>query len=263
MNFRKTILVGSLAVLSMSALAETAIAPVNRIRIWEGASVSFPDSQYTIGTTSAMGTIKTLKSNVTVTNLLWNLNVAANAGGLDMSRDPGANLSSVSFNGSLHQRLSDNQTDNSGQCVAFARSMTGTKKSRFWYQGNTLLSYLDFTGRLNPNKQLAPGTMIAYFLNQSQYPQPLDPKKPETAGHVAIFLSWILDSSGFVTGISVIDENLVQKVSINGIDVAGAGGLIQKHEIPWKCPTGQTCTNTNWKYNVRYVASNYHVVDVR
>lgn len=103
MNFRKIILVASLAVLSMNALAVTAIAPANRIRIWEGSSVSFPDSQYTIGTTSAMGTIKTLKSNATVTNLLLNLNIAANAGGLDMIRPPGANLSAVSFNGSFHQ----------------------------------------------------------------------------------------------------------------------------------------------------------------
>lgn len=261
MNFRKIILVASLAVLSMNTLAVTAIAPANRIRIWEGSSVSFPDSQYTIGTTSAMGTIKTLKSNATVTNLLWNLNVAANSGGLDMIRPPGANLSAVSFNGSFHQRLSDNLSANTGECVAFARSMTGTKTSIFWYQGNTLSSYLDFTGRLDPSKQLAPGTMIAYFLNQSQYPQ--SPATKEAAGHVAIFLSWVLDSSGFVTGISVVDENMVHTVTINGVDISGAAGLIQKHQIPWKCPTGQTCTNTNWKYNVRYVASNYHVVDVR
>jgi hypothetical protein len=264
MNFRKTILAVSVAVLSLNALAGTAIAPANRIRIWEGSAVSFPDSQYTIGTTSAMGTIKTLKSNPTVINLLQNLNVATNTGGLDMIRPPGANLSSVSFNGTPHQRLSDNISTNTGECVAFARSMTGTKKTPSWYRGMALTDYVSWNGAgyvLNNWNTLQPGTMIAYFNTLSYYPK--DPATKEAAGHVAIFLSWVLDSNGFVTGISVVDENLVQKVSINGVDVGGGAGLIQKHQIPWKCPTGKTCTNTNWQYNLRYVATSYHVVDVQ
>lgn len=261
MHIRKVILTVLISVASLNVIAGTAIAPANRIRIWEGSATSFPDSQYTIGTTSAMGTIKTLKSNPTVINLLQNLNIATNTGGLDMTRAPGANLSSVSFNGSLHQRLSDNLSDNSGQCVAFARSMTGTKKTPFWYRGDSLSSYLDFTGRLVSNKTLVPGTMIAYFVGNQQYPQ--NPATKEAAGHVAIFLSWVLDSNGFVTGISVINENMVHSISINNVIVNGSGGLIQKHQIPWKCPTGQTCTNSDWKYNLRYVASSYHVVDVQ
>jgi len=169
MKLSKLFLSLSLVAVSATTLAATAVAPANRIRIWEGSSASFPDSKYSIGTTTAMGTIKTLKSDVDVRTLLTTLNVGTNTGGLDMSRYPGANLSSISFNGSLHQRLSDNQTNNSGQCVAFARSMTGATVSTTWYPGNSLPSYLNINGTVRTDKVLTPGTMIAHFGNKTRY----------------------------------------------------------------------------------------------
>ena len=244
---------------STPALAGSAISPQQRINIWTGP-YSFPDSKYTIGTTSAMGTIRTLKSDGDVAWKLQNYHIASNTGGLDFTRAPGASLAPYNWSPfGNHQRLNDKYTT-SGECVAFARSMTGTKTTNFWYQGSSLTDYVDFYGKLRTDRFLAPGTMIAYFVGNSQYPQ--NPSTPETSGHVAIFLRWITDANGYVTAAEVVDQNLVGVVSIGGTNYSEANGLIQKHLLTWSCPSGQTCSNTNWKYNFRYIASKYHVVNV-
>ena len=258
MKLSKLFLSLSLVAVSATTLAATAVAPANRIRIWEGSSASFPDSKYSIGTTTAMGTIKTLKSDVDVRTLLTTLNVGTNTGGLDMSRYPGANLSSISFNGSLHQRLSDNQTNNSGQCVAFARSMTGATVSTTWYPGNSLPSYLNINGTVRTDKVLTPGTMIAHFGNKTRYDY------NSTTPHVAIFLSWSINAQGIVDGVNVVDENLAWTIAGNS---GSAAGLIQKHKLAWICNVGTNCglatSTTPSKYHITFFASNYHVVDVR
>ncbi len=256
MNFRKTLLTISITVLSTSILAATYVAPSNRVRIWEGSAVSFPDSQYSIGTTTAMGTVKTLKSNATVTNLLTTLNIASNAGSLDLIRAPGAILSGVTFNGSSHQRLSDAGIP-SGQCVAFARSMTGAPTSPSWYRGKSLNDYVSWNGvgyYLNNNQwnpALKPGTMIAHFQGLAKYPQ------SQPYGHVAIFMSWSYNSQGYIDGINVVDENLISLIAGN---TGSAAGLIQKHKLTWSCTAGSSCGTST--YDVRFFGSNYHVVDV-
>ncbi|MFZ2255667.1 MAG: hypothetical protein WAW59_03075 [Patescibacteria group bacterium] len=237
-----------LCVLGFSAFAVTAVSPSYRIRIWEGSPLSFSDSQYTTGTSSSLGTVKTLKSNPGVISLLSTRNYTQDTGGLDMKRGAGAVLTTITFNGSPHQRLSDIGIP-SGECVAFARSMTGTKTTPYWYKGLSLMSYLTWYGvgyKLNTWSPvpLQPGTMIAHFQGLSRYPQ----TKPY--GHVAIFLSWSYNSQGYIDGINVVDQNFVWTV---GGNTGSAAGLIQKHKIPL---SSGTTTKT-------YNASEYHVVDVR
>jgi hypothetical protein len=263
MKLSKFTLAISLVVVSTTTLAATAVAPINRIRIWDGP-YALPDSQYSIGTTTAMGAIKTLKSNATVISMLTTTNYATNTGGLDMTRDPGAKLSAEPFNGSAHQRLSDVGTVNwngtertSGQCVAFARSMTGSAKTKNWYPGKKIADYLSWNGAgylLNALAvpALQPGTMIAHFQSKSPYPS----SKPY--GHVAIFLSWSKNAQGYIDGINVVDENLIELISGNTGD---AGGLIQKHKLPLLCTAGASCGNLT--HDKRFFSMNYHVVDVQ
>jgi len=264
MNLSKITIAISLVLVSATTIAATAIAPANRLEAWIGPN-AVPDSNYTIGTTSAMGTVKTLKAN---------LLSQQNLGSLDMSRYPGAYLDTTSFNGSLHQALSD--YSNGGypkQCVAFARSMTSaTAATTTWYRGAPITNYLvpSGTGYILGNfsnfAPLQPGTMIAYFRNQSQYPGGTNP------GHVAIFLSWEY-VNGKVVAMNVVDQNLIPNIKINNVVVSAikpsgtiegqADGLIQKHQLPLTCTAGSLC-NTDAKYtNPRYWAMNYHVVDVR
>lgn len=263
MNLSKITIAISLVLVSATTIAATAIAPANRLEAWIGPN-AMPDSNYTIGTTSAMGTVKTLKAN---------LLSQQNLGSLDMSRYPGAYLDTTSFNGSLHQALSD--YSNGGypkQCVAFARSMTGSALASNWYRGAPISNYLVpsgsgyVLGNISNFSPLQPGTMIAYFRDLSKYPS----SKPY--GHVAIFLSWEI-VNGKVTAMNVVDQNLIPTVSINGVNVNAikpsgtiegqADGMIQKHRLPITCTAGSICT-TNTRYtNPRYWAMNYHVVDVR
>ena len=244
-----TIIVGfSISIGALSINAETVVAPNHRIRIWEGSQLSFSDTYYTIGNSPSLGTVKTLKSNGYVTDLLMNRNYMNDTGGLDMNRGSGAVLSSIAFNGSLHQRLSDVGIP-SGECVAFARSMTSTKTTPYWYKGKSLMDYLTWYGvgyKLNAWAvvPLQPGTMIAHFQGLTKYPQ------TTPYGHVAIFLSWSYNSQGYIDGINVVDQNFVWTV---GGNTGSAAGLIQKHKIPL-----QSGTKTK-----TYNASEYHIVDVR
>ena len=262
---KKSLTLALLLCFSSFAFGVTFVSPQNRINIWEGPN-AIPRSSYSIGSTTVMGEVLTLQSNALVTGILSNRNYTTNTGGLDFTRTPGAFLSSVAIPGygnRLHQRLSDNY-GSLGQCVAFARSMTSAGKSNTWWAGKTIGSYLTWNGvgyrldstsnMLNP---LKPGTMIAYFRGQSQYPQ--NPSSAWDAGHVAIFLSWVYDQNNYIIGMKVIDENLVPTVS----NASGLSGLIQKHMLPIVCPSGQNCTNTDGKYNLRYIATSYNVVDVR
>ena len=247
-----------------SAFAEIAIAPQHRINIWKGPS-ALPDSEYTIGTTTAMGEVKTLKSTPTVIDTLSRLRYIDNTGGLDFTREPGAKLHSKPWAGAEHQSVSDKGTyDSNGtsrQCVAFARSMTGTKKSTYWYPGNALPQYLQWNGVgyvKNPwlFTELAPGTMIAHFRGKSKYPTSFAPW-----GHVAIFLDWSYDKNGYIDGIYVVDQNLTKIISVNGNILEDADGMIQKHKLPWECTAGKACGTG--KYFTTFFASGYHVVDVR
>lgn len=245
----------SLMAFSITTVAATAVAPANRIRIWEGSALSFPDTKYSIGTTTVMGTIKTLKYDVDTVNLLTTLNVAANAGGLDMTSKY---KTPALFNGSNHYQITENG-GKPGQCVAFAKAMTGVSMSTAnWYPGSSLPSYLDFTGRPKTDKILAPGTMIAHFGGKSIYIQ------NSATPHVAIFLSWSLNAQGIVDGVNVVDANLAWTIAGNS---GSAAGLIQKHKLAWVCNAGASCgkaTDPNpSKYHITFFASNYHVVDVR
>ncbi len=256
MKYNKLALATSLVVVSTTILAATAIAPANRIRIWEGSSASLPDSKYTTGTTTAMGTIKTLKHDVDTVNLLTTLNVGGNAGALDMTSKY---KTAVPFNGSNHYQITE-VNGLAGQCVAFAKAMTGVSGSTAnWYPGNTLLSYLDITGRPRTDIIIAPGTMIAHFGGKTKYS--LNGSTP----HVAIFLSWSTNTQGIVDGVNVVDENLVHIVSINGSNISGADGLIQKHKLAWTC-TASNCGTASGggsaTYHITFFGSNYHVVDV-
>jgi hypothetical protein len=247
MKLSKLFLSLSLVAFSATTLAATAIAPANRLEAWVGPN-SMPDSNYTIGTTTAMGTIKTLKAN-----LLTQINL----GSLDMTRYPGAYLSTVTtFNGGNHQRLSDNG-GTPGQCVAFARSMTGASVSTNWYQGNKVSDYLDVNGRPRTDKTIAQGTMIAHFGGKPIYSQ------NGATPHVAIFLSWSTNAQGILDGVNVVDENLVQVV---GNNTGNAAGLIQKHKLAWTC-TATNCGTASGggssTYHITFFASNYHIVDVR
>jgi hypothetical protein len=246
MKLRPIITGLSLSIITCSAIAVTAIAPSHRIRIWEGSPLSLSDSQYTTGTSPSLGTVKTLKSNPEVISLLTTRNYTQDTGGLDMTRGAGAVLSSVTFNGGPHQRLSDVGIP-SGECVAFARSMTSTKTTPYWYKGKSLMDYLTWYGAGYKINAWAPvplqsGTMIAHFQGLSRYPQ------SQPYGHVAIFLSWSYNQWGYIDGINVIDQNFVWTV---GGNTGSAAGLIQKHKIPL-----QSGTKT-------YNASEYHVVNVQ
>lgn len=244
----RTFLFGLFLLASSYADAVTAIAPSHRIRIWEGSSLSLNDTQYTIGNSPSLGIVRTLKSNPAVLYRLTTRNYTSDIGGLDLTRGAGTILSSVVFNNGPHQRLSDVGIP-SGECVAFARSMTGTKTTHYWHKGNALMGYLTWYGvgyKLSPWMPipLQPGTMIAHFQNRIKYPQ------STPYGHVAIFLSWSYNAQGYIDGINVIDQNFVWTVGGNS---GNAAGLIQKHKIP-------LFSGTNTK---TYNASEYHVVDVQ
>ncbi len=265
MKSNKFLITLLLCTISSVTFGATIVAPANRLEPFMGSNM-IPDSNYTIGTTSAMGITKTLKAN-----LLSQLNLAV----LDMNRYPGAYLDTTSFNGSQHQALSD--YSNGGypkQCVAFARSMTGAALSTNWYRGASIADYLVpsntggyVLGNLSNSTPLQPGTMIAYFRGLSKYPTSGSP------GHVAIFLSWDY-LNGKVVGINVVDQNLIPSVKINGIITTAirpsgtiegqADGMIQKHPLPFICPGSSSACTGNVSYNnPRYYALKYHVVDVR
>ena len=242
MKFSKLILAFFLVAISATTLAATAVAPANRIRIWDGL-YAIPDSEYMIGTNTDLGTVKSLKYSAATGAILYNINYVQNTGGLDMSSKT---LTSFSWNGGSYERLSETAiVPLSGECVAFAKSMTGVGATSTWYKGNSLMSYLVRSGNgyaVSPYvAPLQPGTMIAHFQGLAKYPQ-LPPY-----GHVAIFLSWSKNAQNMIDGINVINENLVWK--ING--VTGAQGIIQKHKIPL---SGSATTTYN--------SSGYNVVDV-
>jgi hypothetical protein len=241
-------------IIGTSSNAETMVAPQSRINLWTGSS-AIADTNFTAGTTTALGTVKILKSNAVVINALnSNLNMSSNY------------LSSKMFYGSQHQSVSENGTTDaagtSRQCVAFAKAMTGTRGTPNWYKGWSITSYIDLLTMkqipapslvLQGGIPLQPGTMIAHFQGQSKYPT------SQPYGHVVIFLNWTYNSfTGQVTGMDVVDQNLVQLIAESGNN---AGGLIQKHWLPWACPAGSQCGTS--KYLSTFYASNYHVVDVR
>ncbi len=240
-----------LFLLSSVVQAGTAIAPSHRMDIWQGPN-AMPDSYYTTGYTSAMGTLKILKSS-----WLTTLNLSS---ALDLARSPGAYLSAKSFNGQSHQSVTDNYGAY-GQCVAFARSMTGANKSTTWKRGLSLQNFVYWDGRgyrlryVYGANALQTGTMIAHFQGRDMYPlgQPY--------GHVAIFASWSYNAAGYIDGINVIDQNLVDIVNIGGINKSGASGIIMKHKLPWACTAGGACGNS--MYLSTFFSSNYHVVDVQ
>jgi hypothetical protein len=240
MKYSKLALAASLFAVAATTMAATAVAPDHRIRIWDGP-YAIADSGYMIGTHPDLGTVKSLKYSLTTSAILNTINYVQNTGGLDMSNK---NLTSFPYNGGNYERLSEIGIP-SGECVAFAKSMTGVAGTPTWYKGNSLMSYLvsNISGySVSPYLTLKPGTMIAHFQGLQRYPQ-LPPY-----GHVAIFLSWSKNAQGMIDGINVVNENLVWK--ING--VSGAKGIIQKHKIPL---TGSTTPTYN--------SSGYHVVDVR
>lgn len=241
MKYSKLILAFFLAVVSVVTMAATAVAPNNRIRIWDGP-YSIPDSEYTIGTNVDLGTVKSLKYSDATGAILYNINYVQNTGGLSMS---GKNLTSFPWNGGTYERLSEIGIP-SGECVAFAKAMTGVGATSTWHKGISLMSYLVWSGNgysVSPYiAPLQPGTMIAHFQGLAKYPQ------STPYGHVAIFLSWSKNTQGMIDGINVINENLVW--SING--VGGAKGIIQKHKIPLSGSATAT-----------YNSSGYNVVDVR
>jgi hypothetical protein len=244
----------SSSIIGTAAVAETMIAPQSRINLWVGSS-AIADTNFTVGTTTALGKVKILKSNASVINALNS--------GLYMS---GSYLSSKMFYGSPHQSVSENGTTDaagtSRQCVAFAKAMTGAKSTPNWYKGWSITSYVDLATMkqipapslvLQGGLPLQPGTMIAHFQGQSKYPT------SQPYGHVAIFLNWTYNTfTGQITGMDVVDENLIQLIAETG---GSAAGLIQKHWLPWRCTAGSQC-GTN-KYLSTFYASNYHVVDVR
>ena len=243
MKYGKLTLALFLVAVSATTLAATAIAPANRIRIWDGP-YAIPDSEYMIGTNPSLGTVKSLKYSLATEAILKTINYTKNTGGLDMS---GKILTSFSWNSGLYERLSETAiTPLSGECVAFAKSMTSVGSSTTWYKGNSLMSYLMWNGAgyvINPSvlSALQPGTMIAHFQGLPKYPT------SQPYGHVAIFLSWSYSSQGYIDGINVVDENMVW--TING--ASGAKGIIQKHKIPLSGSTTAT-----------YNSSSYNVVDV-
>lgn len=257
MNYSKLILACFLFAISMVSIATTPVATQARINLWTGSS-AIADTNYTMGTTSALGVVKTLKNSTAVISSLGVLNTG------------NMYFSSKSFNGSQHQSISENGTTDaagtSRQCVAFAKSMTGAGGTTTWSRGFSITSYVDaITRKLIPAPQLVlqggqplqAGSMIAYFDNQSKYPGSTG------TGHVAIFLNWTYDPfiAGKITGMDVVDENLIWTVAINGVNTAGASGLIQKHWLPWSCTASGSLCSTDTRYkNPRYYSSNYHVV---
>jgi hypothetical protein len=241
MKLSKLLISLSLVAFSATTLAVTIVAPDARVRIWQGSSASLQDSQYYIGQNSSLGTIKILKYNPNTTTLLTTLNLGGNAGGLDMANK---NLVSYPWNKGSYQRLSENGIP-SGECVAFAKAMTGVGSTSTWYKGATLMSYLvaNVNGySVNPYViPLQPGTMLAHFQGLTKYPQSVP------YGHVTIFLSWSKNAQGMVDGINVVDQNLVTTID----SVTGANGTIQVHKIP-----------LNGSSTATYNSSGYSVVDV-
>lgn len=120
MKYSKLILALSLVCITATTLAATAVAPANRIRIWDGP-YAISDSEYMIGNNPSLGTVKSLKYSTTTGNILKNINYVQNTGGLDMSNK---NLASFPWNTGYYERLSEDSVP-SGECVAFAKSMTG------------------------------------------------------------------------------------------------------------------------------------------
>ncbi len=242
MKYIKLIVSLFLVAVSATTLAATAVAPANRIRIWDGP-YAIPDSEYMISTNPSLGIVKSLKYSAATGVILYNINYVQNTGGLNMSNK---NLTSFPWNGGTYERLSENGIP-SGECVAFAKSMTGVGGTPTWYKGNSLMSYLVWSGNgYSVSAYVAAlqlGTMIAHFQGLAKYPQ-IPPY-----GHVAIFLSWSKNAQGMIDGINVINENFVW--NINGIS-ASAKGIIQKYKIPL---SGST--------TVTYNSGGYNVVDVR
>jgi hypothetical protein len=113
----------------------------------------------------------------------------------------GLNVACSSQVGTNDTRVDDNYCGYDGECVSFVKGVTHNNTTTSgWGKGANV-----FTG-------LAAGTVIATFSGSSYY------------GHTAVFLKYIKDGSGNVTGIRVADENWTpSKVMKHNLYKSGSG----------------------------------------
>lgn len=228
---------------SSCVMAATQVAPSNRVNLFLDSSSPFSTSDWTIGSTSSLGTVKILKSNPNVEfNILMQMpsNLGVTGSGKRFRLD------SINFNGVGHARISDTWNSATGQCVDFAKTMIGsTDPTTKWHPGTKLKNI----AKTQLSTELKPGTMIAYFgssaTSTSTYSQ--------IGQHVAIVLNVVTDGSGNPIGINVVHQNYLVSpfsITVNGIAKGAAPQTIAKHYMKWSDTSGLRS------------AGEYHIVDL-
>lgn len=225
-------------------------APDNILSTFEGFDVV---SAYTSTTTSLLGTVYVLKSDVKANNVSWDPTTVQEKLQLTLFMS-GKTLGKRSLGGVNHQRLDETAAGARNQCVAFVKAMTGIGATSTWIRG-TAVSVIFPNAKAPSDWQaqamLQPGTMIAYFDGQTTY-------QNLPTSHVAIVKYVVSDTNGNIQGAMVYDQNGMDSVVLNAASVAVGdakttnpkGGTVTKHFIPW------SSISTRKSFSLK----NYHVV---
>jgi hypothetical protein len=216
---------------------------------------NFPGTPYVSATTSALGTVYILKSDVKATPVNFDpttihekLTLVLQANSITTIVPGKRTLQGVNY-----ERVNEPGAQNQNQCVAFAKMMMlSTASSGSWNRGSAMST-------LYPNGQgssqfaaygsLPYGTVIAHFTGQTIYNS-----TSNTNPHVAIVQSLDVDTTGKVKGVWVYDQNGMNSVVLNGATTTVGsltnGGVIMRHYIPW------SSTSTQATFSLK----NYHIV---
>lgn len=254
-TFAKSLIMSSIMTVSGLVFGATpveVVAPASNVNMFINSSgIAIPIASYTSGIHPIYGNVQFLRSGssgystgpTTVQQRLQSTPFAS-----------GKIIDSYVFAGVAHQRTYESGF--TGQCVGFAKFMTGASGSTgTWRTGRALATIFPNGQGVSgtANALLVPGSMIAHFGGKTIYNQNTT-NKP----HVAIVLS-VVQEGNIIRGVNVVDQNGMTSATINGVNTSvvvnasnGATyGTIAKHLLPW---------NANNSTNPQLSAKNYHIV---
>ncbi len=233
MKFKSMVALSVATLITFSASAVPLRASYDRYSLFIDSSSPFVAADYTSATTTSLGTVKFLKYSTSVQTKLVNTLAMTNK-----------YASSKPWNGGNYQQISENGNAYVGQCVGFAKAMTGVGATSTWTKvaTNALTSIFPnngSVGSVSADIALPPGTMIVNFDGGSAYPN-------TPTSHVAIVLSVVV-ANGKVSGVNAVAQNAIG--TIGGVP---ADKMISKYFIPWN-NANSSLTSLSLK--------NYHVIN--
>lgn len=213
----------------------------------------FPDTAWQAATTTPLGTVYLLKSDVRATSATFDPSTVHEKLGY-MLYMTGMQLGKRSILNVNYERIDEVGAGARNQCVAFGKAMTGAGATSTWVKGTALTVLYPnqrAPSQLEAMALLPPGTMIANFDGSATYPN-------RSTSHVVTVRGVNADSTGKVLSISVYTQNGMSQVKIGtstvnvGDTSTGNGGTIMKYDIPW--------SNANSTIG-SFSAKNYNIVN--